>query len=190
MLFCTTLDAPPSGGDVLEQYIARIAHGDREALAKLYQQTRPAVYGFALSILKNRDDAEDILQESYLHIWQAAPGYQSKGKPMAWIMTVVRHLSLDKLRTQGRIQPLPEEDWRSIPEVPTAITPEDRLTLHTLLAQLQDQERQIVVLHALTGLKHREIAALLELPLATVLSKYRRAVKKLQRAWKEGEENV
>ena len=56
-----------------------------------------------------------------------------------------------------------------------------------LLAALADQERQIVILHVLTGLKHREIAALLELPLATVLSQYSRALKKLRLAWKEAE---
>lgn len=50
---------------------------------------------------------------------------------------------------------------------------------------LSDQERQVVLLHAVTGLKHREIAALLELPLPTVLSKYSRALKKLRLAMKE-----
>ena len=59
------------------------------------------------------------------------------------------------------------------------------LTLAALLEDLNPEEQQIVTLHALTGLKHREIAALLELPLATVLSKYARALKKLQHAWKE-----
>ena len=55
---------------------------------------------------------------------------------------------------------------------------EDLLTLRALLDTLSDEEREIVTLHALTGLKHREIAALLELALPTVLSKYNRAIKK------------
>ena len=61
------------------------------------------------------------------------------------------------------------------------------MTLEALLSALGDEERQIVTLHALTGLKHREIAELLGLPLATVLSKYSRALKKLQLAWKEAD---
>ena len=65
------------------------------------------------------------------------------------------------------------------------VTPEDRLVLESLLSLLGEQERQIVTLHALTGLKHREIAQLLGLPLSTVLSKYHRGMKKLQNAWKE-----
>lgn len=68
-----------------------------------------------------------------------------------------------------------------------AVTTEDRLVLESMLAFLTDEERQIVTLHALTGLKHREIAALLELPLPTVLSKYNRALKKLKLVLKEGE---
>ena len=59
---------------------------------------------------------------------------------------------------------------------------EDRMMLEAVLSALSDEERQIVTLHALTGLRHREIAALLGLPLPTVLSKYSRALKKLQRA--------
>ena len=68
-----------------------------------------------------------------------------------------------------------------------AVTHEDRMMLEAVLSALSDEERQIVTLHALTGLRHREIAALLGLPLPTVLSKYSRALKKLQLAWKEAD---
>ena len=57
--------------------------------------------------------------------------------------------------------------------------------LQSLLSQLSDEERQIVTLHALTGCKHREIAAVLNIPLSTVLSKYRRALRKLEKALEE-----
>lgn len=61
-----------------------------------------------------------------------------------------------------------------------AFTSEDRLILRTAMEALSDEERQIVALHALSGFRHREIAEVLELPLATVLSKYHRALKKLR----------
>ena len=185
-MFCMTVAAPfPEDDAVLDQCIARIAGGDQEALAQLYHRTRPAVYGFALSILKNPHDAEDMLHDAYLQVWNAAGQYRTQGKPRAWIMTIVRNLSLSHLRQQGRTEPLVQEDWQDrLAEIP-AVTQEDRLTLQALLETLGDQERQIVVLHALSGLKHREIAAMLSLPLPTVLSKYNRALKKLQLAWKE-----
>ena len=57
---------------------------NRTALADLYNRTRPAVYGFALSIVKNAHDAEDILHDACLQVWNAAGGYRRQGKPMAW----------------------------------------------------------------------------------------------------------
>lgn len=178
---------PGYESDVLERFIARIAAGEREALAQLYQQTRTAVYGFALSITKHVADAEDVLQDTYLQVWQGAESYRAHGRPMAWLMTIVRNLALDRLRERARTAQLPLEDqW---PEN-SMMTPDDRLTLEALLERLPDEERQVVVLHAITGLRHREIAALLKLPLSTVLSKYNRSVKKLQLAWKEAEEHA
>ena len=81
---------------------------------------------------------------------------------------------------RARIEQLDEEEWDAIPADSPAVTPEDRQILQTALASLADQERQVVMLHAVTGLKHREIATLLQVPLATVLSKYHRALKKLR----------
>lgn len=67
------------------------------------------------------------------------------------------------------------------------VTLENRKLLQTALAALSQTERQVVLLHAGTGLKHREIAGILELPLATVLSKYHRALRKLKE-WMEGDD--
>ena len=106
---------------------------------------------------------------------------------MGWLMTITRNLALDRLRQHSRTQTLPHEDWQALPEEASPVTAEDRMMLEALLSVLEDQERQIVTLHALTGLKHREIAALLGLPLPTVLSKYSRALKKLRLAWKEAD---
>ena len=67
----------------LDYYLAQIANYDREALAEIYHLTSAAVFGFALSILKNMQDAEDVLHDTYLRIYAAAGGYKSMGKPMA-----------------------------------------------------------------------------------------------------------
>ena len=188
MIFCMTLAEPASGaGTALENCIARIAGGDKEALAQLYEQTRPAVYGFALSILKNHHDAEDVLHDAYLQIWQAAGSYQGQGKPMAWILTITRNLALSRLRQQSRTEPLTMEDWQDRFADRETVSHEDRMALSALLAALEDTERQIVALHALSGLKHREIAEMMKMPLPTVLSKYHRAMKKLRLAWKEAQ---
>lgn len=170
-----------------ESLLPRIAAGDREAFAAFYRQTDRAVYGFALSILKNRQDAEDIMQDTYLRILNAAASYQSHGKPLAWVLTIARNLALMRLRTADRTRPEDPEN------VESALSPAgdgtesalDRLVLRGALSHLADQERQIVILHAVTGMKHREIAQLLQLPLPTVLSKYTRALAKLKK-WMNG----
>lgn len=164
----------------LDRLLAAVAAGEQDALAQLYHQTRSAVYGLALSYVKNAHDAQDITQDTFVQIWDNAPQYRPKGSPMGWILTIARNLALMKLRRQQRHGELDEEQWQAIPADAPNVSHEDRLLLQNALAGLEEQERRIVVLHAVTGLKHREIAALLELPLATVLSKYRRALKKLK----------
>ena len=163
----------------LDQWIAEIASGDTGALANLYQETSPSVYAYALSVLKNSHDAEDALHDCYLNIWTAASSYRSSGKPMAWIMTITKNLCRKQLRSRSRTERLPEEDWKNSLES-TEMTADDKVVLRQCMETLSDIERQIVVLHAVSGFKHREIAAHLELPLATVLSKYHRAIKKMK----------
>ena len=68
--------------------ICDIAGGNRESLAELYEQTQSAVYGYALSICKSPHNAEDVLQDVFVQIWNAAGQYESEGKPMAWIFTM------------------------------------------------------------------------------------------------------
>ena len=160
----------------LDRWIKAIARGDRDALAQLYAATHGAVYAYALSILKNRLDAEDVLQDCYITILRSAGQYKSQDKPMAWIMTITRNLCLKLLRQQQRYLPLENEELYCRAET----DPDDRLLIRQCMQQLTDQERQIVVLHAVAGFSHGEIAKHLDLKLGTVLSKYHRAIQKLK----------
>lgn len=171
----------------IDALLQRLAKGDKDALTDLYNKTRAAIYGFSLSITKNASDAEDVLQDTYIKAWMNAGSYSSKGTPMAWLMTIAKNLSLMKLREKKRHQDLEPEEWDMNFHIPdTAENTEARHFLMEALKILTEEERQIIMLHAVSGLKHREIADLLELALATVLSKYHRALKKL-RIYMEGE---
>ena len=188
MIFCMTVAEPdPDADAALEDCIARIAGGDKDALADLYSRTRPAVYRAAFHAAPSPQDAEDVTQDAFVRIWDTAASYRPQGKPMAWVLTITRNLAISRLREHGRTEPLVQEDWQDRLADNPAVTHEDRMMLEAVLSALSDEERQIVTLHALTGLRHREIAALLGLPLPTVLSKYSRALKKLQLAWKEAD---
>jgi len=163
----------------LDELIQRVAAQDSEALTELYHRTSPAIYGYALSILKNTHDAEDVLHDSFLRIYSAAVSYKSNGKPMAWFLTITRNLCLQVLREQKRTVDIPAEDWEPYLEAKEGLSAEDRLVLKGCMDLLSAKDREIIILHAVAGFKHREIAHLLKMPLSTVLSKYHRAIKKL-----------
>ena len=179
------MDAANGTPAVLEGCLARIAEGEREALALLYEHTRVMIYGFALSICKNAQDAEDVLQDTYTRVWTNAASYRPSGKPLAWLFTVARNLALMKLREERKTLDLPQEEWERLEDHSTPRGLEDKAVLRAAMERLSDEERQIVMLHAVAGFRHRETAALLTLPLPTVLSKYQRALKKLRTILKE-----
>ena len=179
-MLMTTEYAPAEERHELQQLLVHIAGGEREALAELYQRTRSAVYGLALSYLKNAHDAQDLTQDVYVQVWDCAEQYRSTGSPMGWLLTICRNLCLMRLRREERHAALSEEEWDAIPAEERGLDAVERTLLRHALAALGEEERRIVLLHAVAGMKHREIAALLELPLATVLSKYHRALKKMR----------
>ena len=179
-MLMTTEYAPAEDRHELQQSLLRVAGGDRDALAALYQRTRTAVYGLALSYLKNAHDAQDLTQDVYVQVWDRAEQYRLTGSPMGWLLAVCRNLCLMRLRHTERHAVLSEAEWDAIPQQETGLTTEERTLLQHVLSRLGEEERRIVLLHAVTGLKHREIAALLELPLPTVLSKYHRAIRKMR----------
>ncbi len=189
-IFLTSVNATTKNDfDRLDSLLLLISDGDKQALSELYGLTSSSVYGFALSILKNSHDAEDILQNCFIKIWNSANGYTKGSKPMAWILTVTKNLCYMKLREQKKTESLDEEDLNILPANDnTALTAENRVVLEAAFKAISDKERQIVMLHAISGLKFREISTLLDLPLSSVLSKYHRAIKKMQTA--VGGENV
>ena len=162
-----------------EKLLREIAGGETDALADLYEMTKASVYGFALSILKNMHDAEDVMHDCYVTIYKSAESYKPMGKPLAWILTITRNLCLKKLKEKERFKD--EEDWDKALSAWEGVSTEDKLVITECMNSLTDEERQIVMLHAVAGFRHREIANMLNLALPTVLSKYNRALKKLKK---------
>ncbi len=168
---------------VLEGLLQEVAKGSTNALESLYRLTDRAVYAYALSLVHNAHDAEDVLQECFLRIFKSAAFYRCDGKPMAWILTITKNLCRDLLRRKQDTAELSDSAWLNLAAPET--TNEDRLILSACMQALSDQERQIVVLHAVAGFKHREIASFMDLSLTGVLSKYHRAIQKMKRRVQE-----
>jgi len=161
--------------------IQRIALDDREAFQCLYSRLYRSVYAYALTILKNREDAEDVAQDCFLKIRAAAHTYQPQGKAQAWIFTIARNLCQMKFRQSQKLTGVDMDDMANQlvfdPDTDISL----KLTLTAAFKVLNDQEHQIIVLHAVSDIKFADIARIVKLPLATVLSKYYRALSKLRK---------
>ncbi|MEG0258051.1 MAG: sigma-70 family RNA polymerase sigma factor [Christensenella sp.] len=155
-----------------------IANGDNDALAFLYTKTERIMYAYVLSVIKDPHATQDIVSEIYIRIKRAAHLYKPMCKPLAWMFSIAKNLSLDYLRRHPQTNDavILDDDLRfSCVEDPT-----ERLVLRTAIMSLNEEERKIVMLHVVAGLKHRELATIMKLPLSTVLSKYHRALAKLK----------
>ncbi|MDZ5725243.1 RNA polymerase sigma factor [Acetobacterium sp. K1/6] len=164
-----------------EAIFTRIAAGDMVAFEEFYRQTERTVYAFVLSTLKNHDDALDVVQDTYLKIRAAAHLYKPMGKPMAWVFTIARNLSVSKIRSKQKNDSITLTDMENDLNFSYVSDAEDRLVLQTALKILTSEETEIILLHAISGFTHREIAKSLEMKLSTVLSKYHRGLKKLKK---------
>lgn len=165
---------------VLERCIKNITLGSKEAITELYELTKSAVYGFALSILKNIHEAEDVLHDVYIKIYDNSSTYQENGNPMGWILTITKNLSLMQLRKKKHSIDI-DEIIETIPSKSGHNDAHTKLLLEAAFEYISDEERNILTLHAVAGYKHHEIAKFLEIPLSTALSKYNRAIKKIRK---------
>ena len=165
--------------DKLEDELLSIASGDKSALARFYGDTYTPIYSYILSFLKNSYDTEDVLHDLYVSVYVNARSYKPGGKPMAWVFAIARNMSLKKLSERKRTADFEDEDWEKLLP-PDALSLEESCAVRACLTQLSRDEREIVVMHTVAGFMHKEIAAIMSLPLGTVLSKYNRAIKKLR----------
>ena len=162
------------------QTYAAMAGGDPEALSALYAALAPCVYAIALSVAGQPADAEDVVSEVFLRLWQRRNPYTFRGKHRSWISTVAYHAAVDRLRRGGREAWEGEELLEALPCPPEEERLCDRLTLAQALAALPEAQRQVVALHVVSDLPLRETARLLGRPLGTVASQHRDAMKRLR----------
>ena len=185
VIVALTTEEKQSKNSQIDRLINKIAQGNVSAMGELYDVIKTDVFSYALSKTGNKIDAEDITQDTFVQIYKYAKQYQSKGKPMAWIITIELNLIRRHYKLKSRTVNLDEsfENMSDNSNFERGIINNAFLT--HLLRTLSEEEREIIALHVVSGFKHREIANLLNKPLSTVLSKYNRAIKKLQLIVKE-----
>ena len=176
--------------------IEKIKHRDREGLRLIYEAYVTYIYQIVLRILQNREDAEDVTTEFFLHLWDIAPSFKVGGGHRTWLTTVARNLAIDTLRKRNREIPIsdepdPEDDGGGLEEnlaragAVSDSNPEreavETVSMETALQCLRDCERQIVTMKILGELTFQEISDVLKVPMGTVTWQYRNAMAKLKR---------
>jgi RNA polymerase sigma-70 factor (ECF subfamily) len=173
-----------SGSDEIE-LLRRVARGDRAAFAQLYDQFARILYATALKILRDAKEAEDVLQDVFLQIWDQAKNYDPNlGNPITWTLTLTRHKAIDRLRSAQRRYKLVED---ATPELShnqsqssDAFNADQNLLIRTAVKNLPSDQRQAIELAFFGGQTQDEISKNLQQPLGTIKARIRRGLMKLR----------
>lgn len=155
----------------LKSQLEALKNGDQQAFLNIYQQLKTPVYTVLVRLTGDRLLSEDLLQEVFLRIYRQPPNAE---KPRAYVFRMARNLAIDALRQKQPCDPLEAHALQTDPD------PTVKLDLERAFSRLTVGERQLVALHLSAGLTFREVAAIVERPLGTVLWQYRKAIEKLR----------
>ena len=169
----------------LEDWLARVAQGDRAAFGALYRHSSAKLFGLTLRILKDRGEAEEALQEIYVKVWHGAGRYRANGySPMTWLITVARNHAIDRLRRRRGADALLDEatdlaDARPGPEA-QAVARSERGRIEACLDELDARRAEAVRRAYLDGETYADLAARFAVPLNTMRTWLRRSLLKLR----------
>lgn len=175
------------------QLLGRIARRDKAAFSELYDRYAGVLYSTVVRILNSPDEAEDVLQDVFLQIWDKAPRYDpALGKPFNWAMTMTRNKAIDRLRALRRryifIGEITSEAEEQSPDVRSASGPDDVFNpdqaalVRSAVATLPLEQRQAIEMAFLGGMTQNEIAESLRQPLGTIKARIRRGMLKLRQS--------
>ena len=160
----------------LRAKLISVKEGDREAFEVIYKEFQRPIYTVILRMVRNSAVAEDIFQDFFVKLFQSPP-VSATSNPRAYLFQMAHNLVIDFQRKQPQIAQMEELDTLAVTQVEQYA---QRLDIQQALDTLADTERQIVLLHIYGGLKFREVAEIVALPLGTVLWKYQKALGKLK----------
>jgi RNA polymerase sigma-70 factor, ECF subfamily len=166
---------------LLNRVIAR----DESAIGELYDRHSRLLYGLILRILRDRGEAEEVLQEVFLQVWTRAETYKAElGAPAAWLVRIARNRSIDRFRTNSvrnrTVVAAPQPPPVETPEARAAMSEQQRAVAHALEA-LPPEQRQLIEEAYFSGLTQSELAERFGLPLGTVKTRVRTGLMTLRR---------
>lgn len=166
----------------LDDYLSRIEARDEVAFQELYQETKNGVYAIIMSIVKNRQTTEDLMQDTYIRMLEKLHLYERGRNFQAWLIQIAKNIAYDYIRKSSKqvvLDPI-ESGYvfdQTIPTEPASDSP----NLMEMIACLDATESEIILLKVVNDLPFREIATVVNKPLGTVLWLYQRALKKMKK---------
>ena len=176
-----------SGTSDAVELIGRMARGDRSGLEGLYDRYGQLLFNLVVRVVRNRSDAEEVLQEVFLQAWRSAPRYDpSRGSPEAWLIMMARSRAIDATRAARRISEphalaSPEDFTEPVADVAGEV--EARALVTTALGELTAAQREVLELAFYDGLSQSEIATRTGAPLGTVKTRTRMALERLRQTF-------
>jgi RNA polymerase sigma-70 factor (ECF subfamily) len=161
--------------------LIRVAERDRAAFELLYQRYVRSVFGLALRRLRDRQRAEDAVQETFTAVWRSAGSYRPERGPAApWLYAIARNAIVDRMRARHE-PPAEVPDLASSEPGPSDHAESSYVAwrVHRALEELPDKEREVVELAYWSGLSQSEVAEFLHIPLGTVKTRTRSALSRL-----------
>lgn len=159
--------------------LIRLQLGDQSALDEIYNQTNSAVFSICLSIVNNSEDAKDLMQSTYILVREKINYYKPNTNGYAWILTIARNLSINENKKLSRSTPT---DFQENEFIATSKDVDNDIPIFKIAKRiLKAEELTIVMLHVVSGYKHREIAQIMNKPLGSVLWSYNNSLKKLKK---------
>lgn len=167
--------------------VARLRARDDAAVSVLYDRYSPALYGVILQVVKVEETAEDVLQEAFLKIWKSFDSYDvNKGKLFTWMINICRNLAIDKVRSKEYRMKNSTDELPSNGQLVHGSTTfnTDYIGVREVVDKLSPDQKQIIDLMYFEGLTQSEIAEEYNIPLGTVKTRARSAVKVLSKLFK------
>jgi len=165
-----------------DDYIERLKSKDNEAFAYVYEHTKRGVYAIIIAIVKDRQATEDLMQDTYIKMLKRLNQYEKGRNFNAWITQIAKNAALDYYRIHRQTQlidPIEESQILDQEQVPES---KSDYSLDEMIAPLDDEERQIVLLRVVSETKFKVIADIVEKPIGTVLWIYQKAIQKMKKS--------
>jgi len=173
-----------------------IQSGDADALSQLYDRYNGIVKALILRIIHNDTEADDLLQEVFMEIWNQAKNFSAaKGKPLGWMVTLTRRRAIDALRkkqayarAEERLQAEPEQQplaWVQNTTEKEIEAGDTRALMAKVINSLPEAQQQVIELAFFQGMSQREIASNTNIPLGTVKTRLELGLKKIYDGLKE-----